>query len=93
VLFGRHPQLLTQQAADALWLAACAGYASVGAPPPQPAEAPQGLPEWPEIGPGAIVSNDDHVIKMTYTCRSEEAHYGDPIYRAAAARLVATGKS
>jgi hypothetical protein len=93
VLFGRHPQLLTRQAADALWLAACAGYASVGAPLPQPAEAPQGLPAWPEIGAGAIVSNDDHVIKMTYTCRSEEAHYRDPIYRAVAARLVAAGKS
>ena len=93
VLFGRYPQLLTQQAADALWLAACAGYASVGAPLPQPAEAPQGLPAWPEIGAGAIASNDDHVVKMTYTCRCEEAHYRDPIYRAVAARLVAAGKS
>ena len=93
VLFERYPQLLTQRAADALWLAACAGYASVGAPMPQPAEVPEELSAWPEIGAGAIVSNDDHVIKMTYTCRSEETHYRAPIYRAVAARLVAAGKS
>jgi hypothetical protein len=30
---------------------------------------------------------------MTYTCRCEEAHHRDPIYRAVAARLVAAGKS
>lgn len=93
VLFGRYPQLLTPQAADALWLAACAAYASVGAPLPQSPVVPSDVADWPEVGAGAVASNDDHVIKMTYTCRSEEAHYRDPIYRAAAARLVAAGKS
>ena len=93
VLFGRYPQLLTGQAAEALWLAACAGYASVGAPLLGPTVTPDKPPAWPQICAGAVDINDDHVIKMTYTCRCEEAHYRDPTYRAVAARLVAAGKS
>jgi len=93
ILFTRYPQLLTRQAADALWLAACAAYASVGAPLSQPPIVPDDVADWPEICGGAVARNDDHVIKMVYTCRCEEAHYGDPIYRAAAARLTTAGKS
>jgi hypothetical protein len=94
VVFGEHPELLTEKAAEALWLAACAAYASIGAPLPlSPSPSAAGLPNWPDICARAVVCDDDHVIKMTYTCRCEEAHYGDVLYRAAAARLVAAGTS
>jgi hypothetical protein len=93
IVFSRYPQLATREAADALWLAACAAYASVGAPFPQSPSLPAELPNWLEICAGAVACNDDHVVKMTYTCRCEEANYSDPLYRAVAARLVAAGKS
>jgi hypothetical protein len=93
IVFGRYPQLATKQAVEALWLAACAAYASIGAPAPQLPSPPAELPDWPAICAGAVACNDDHVVKMTYTCRCEETHYGDPLYRAAAARLVEAGKS
>jgi hypothetical protein len=94
VVFARYPHLATKEAAEALWLAACAAYASIGAPFPEPPGPPAGeLPDWPAIRAGAVACNDDHVVKMTYTCLCEEGHYGDPLYRAVAARLVAAGKS
>jgi hypothetical protein len=93
VVFARYPQLATKQAAETLWLAACAAYASIGAPAAQPLNPPAELQDWPSICARAAACNDDHVVKMTYTCRCEEAQHGDPLYRAAAARLVAAGKS
>lgn len=94
VLFGRFPHLATERALHALWAAACAAYASIGAP--ALTEAPPAVPDappWPQVCSGAVASNDDHVIKMTYTCRCEGEHYGGALYRVAAARLVTTGRS
>jgi hypothetical protein len=93
VVFCKYPELLTKKAAEALWLAACAAYASIGAPMPMSPSLSAWLPNWPDICTRAVACDDDHVIKMTYTCRCEEAHYGDVLYRAAAARLVAAGTS
>ena len=44
-----------------------------------------------DIGSPSVPSNDDHVIKMAYTCHRESTRYGNPLYQAAAARLVAVG--
>jgi hypothetical protein len=42
---------------------------------------------------GAIGSNDDHVINMTYTCHRDTERYGNPLDYAAAAGFVPIGKS
>jgi hypothetical protein len=36
----------------------------------------------------ALASNDDHVIKMVYTCLCEDRRDPSPLYLACAARLV-----
>jgi hypothetical protein len=51
------------------------------------------VPPWEKIFADAVHSNDDHVIKMTYTCHCEKIRYGNPLYHQAAARLVAVGKA
>jgi hypothetical protein len=48
---------------------------------------------WDKISAQAVGNNDDHVIKMTYTCRCEAKQCGNPLYQASAARLVAVGKA
>ena len=93
VLFGRFPELATDDAIRALWGAACAAYASVGAPPLSEVALASEVPPWEKIFAAAVRSNDDHVVKMTYTCHCETIRYGNPLYQAAAARLVAVGKA
>lgn len=90
-----HPRLLSE-----LWLAVCAAYVSVGAPA---LTAPQSLieklnpdqrggeQEWASLLARAILSNNDHVIKMTYSCHQEHLQYRSPLYFAAAKRLVERG--
>jgi hypothetical protein len=93
VLFGRFPELATDDAIRALWVGACAAYASVGAAPLSEVALASEVPPWEKIFADAVSSNDDHVIKMTYTCHCETIRYGNPLYHAAAARLVAVGKA
>jgi hypothetical protein len=93
VLFDRSPQLASDAAIRALWAASCAAYAAAGAPPLAHVALPSQVPPWHKIFPDAVTSNDAHVIKMTYTCHCEGARYGNPLYQAAAARLVAIGKA
>ena len=93
VLFGRFPQLASIDAIGDLWLATCAAYAAAGAPPLTEYPPPSEIPPWEKIFADAVVNNDDHVIKMTYTCHAECAHYGGKLHHAAAARLVAIGRS
>ena len=51
--------------------------------------APTPLP-WPEIVRAALVSDDDHVIKLVHSCREQEAAYGaGGPWQAAATRAVA----
>jgi len=93
VLFGAQPQLAAPRALQTLWTAYGAAYVAVGAPAliATPPSAP--ARSWSEIFDDAIASNDDHVIKMTYSCFSEDAHYGNPRYRMVASRLAAAGTS
>ena len=71
--------------------ALCAAYISIGTPPlltdaERARLARQALPPWPEIGAAAIRSSDEHVIKLVYSAREEDAAYSDPLYRYAAAK-------
>jgi hypothetical protein len=92
-VLGRFPDLASQDAILALWGAVCSAYASVGAPLLGEVEADADLPPWDQIFREAVNNNDDHVIKMTYTCHCEGQHYCNALYHVAAARLVATGSS
>ena len=87
--------LLTQIPADlaerfypALWVAIAAAYVSVGAPREESVAIPEHVVEWDDILAQAILADDDHVIKMVYTCHAESLAAPNPLYRAAAARLL-----
>lgn len=93
VLFEAYPHLASGEALAAFWGAACAAYASIGAPPMSRSTAPTEKPPWSSIFAGAIGSDDDHVIKLTYSCYCESIRYGNPLYQAAAAHVVAAGRT
>jgi hypothetical protein len=101
LLFARLPDALVQRMLPQLWAAVCAAYVSVGAPPLDaladvdaqlraslPASAPA-HEDWDAIFQAACASDNDHVIKMSYTCQQENLHRPSPLYYAAARRLVA----
>jgi len=71
--------------------ALCAAYISIGTPPllseaERARLTRQALPSWTEISAAAIRSSDEHVIKLVYSAREEDAVYHNPLYRHAAAR-------
>jgi hypothetical protein len=84
----RYPALLTPAFEAALWGDWCAAYATVGGPALEDAPVRPDLPDWPVMFAAAVAQNDDHVIKLTWSCREEEARWGDALYRQAAARMV-----
>ncbi|MBO0664285.1 DUF4243 domain-containing protein [Jiella sp. CQZ9-1] len=45
-------------------------------------------PDWPEIFHAACQSLDEHDLSLTFSAQQEEAVYGDPLYRRAAARRL-----
>ena len=47
-------------------------------------------PEWPAILESACEADDEHVIKIVYSCWAEDTAYNDPLYRAVAARAGST---
>ena len=54
--------------------------------------AVQRLPRpWSDICAEAVRSDDDHLIKLVYTCRIEAAHYGTDCYQQAATFAVQEG--
>jgi hypothetical protein len=70
--------------------ALCAAYISVGTPPllteaERARLTRQAVPPWSAIAAAAIRSNDEHVIKLVYSAREEDAAYGNPLYRYVAA--------
>lgn len=93
VLFEAYPHLASAEALTAFWEAGCAAYGSVGAPALTPAPPPAENQPWSRIFAGAVQSNDDHVIKLTYSCHCESTRYGNPLYQAAAVRLIAAGRA
>ena len=73
-----------------LWQAIAAAYLSIGKPaiPEMPALDPADAPEWPSILEAACEAEDEHVIKIVYSCWAEHAAYNDPLYRAVAGRAI-----
>jgi len=76
-------------AADAvghLATAMLAAYASIGRPDFDAALQPTpDLPDWPSLAARAIKSDDEHDLKLVYSCQQEEEHYGWRLHRMAAA--------
>ncbi|GAB3256900.1 questin oxidase family protein [Chitinimonas naiadis] len=81
------PELAVRYA-DALWVAYCAAYVSVGAPALREASPARIEADWPDLMAAAVQDDDDHVIKMTYTCYQEYQREPNELYRQVAARLV-----
>jgi hypothetical protein len=71
------------------WLAFAAGVVAAGLVP-KPA-AP--LLGWPRLAEAALASDDDHLIKLVYSCREEERAYGGDDWRAAASRALAQART
>jgi len=77
---------LAADAVDHLAVAMLAAYASVGRPAFDVAIQPaQDLPDWPALAARAINRDDEHDLKLVYSCRKEEEHYGWRLHRMAAA--------
>jgi hypothetical protein len=87
-VFARLPKVQVAALLPPLWIALCATYASVRQPARSDASPLTLDLDWREICRMAVESDDDHVIKMTYTCLCEDQRRPSPLYRATAARLV-----
>jgi hypothetical protein len=46
------------------------------------------LPDWPEIFREAIAHDDEHDLSLAFSAGEEFKHYGDPLYRYAAAKRL-----
>jgi Questin oxidase-like len=72
-------QPLNSQILGSLWSSFCVAYISIGAP--EIDFAMQGIhqaqrPNWPILFNRALQSQDDHIIKMVYTCWREFTYSG-----------------
>ena len=74
------------------WRALVAAYVSAGAPPMPSEDAWRHeidrTADWPVLHARACASDDEHVIKATYTAWCEDNVYHDPVYRIAAQRYL-----
>lgn len=85
------PWLDDDQRAEALsqyWLAYAAGHVSSGLGAGTARTAAVTLRPWREIVARALVSDDDHFIKIVDSCREQERAYGGDVWRAAASRAL-----
>jgi hypothetical protein len=73
-----------------LWPALVATYVGAGAPPVEgwALEGDDSL-DWPGIHARAVKREDEHDIKLAYSCWREWQHRGDDLYRRAASARVA----
>jgi hypothetical protein len=74
-----------------VWRALLALYLSLDRPEvPTPAQAAEltaeDLPDWNAILPAAVANNDEHVIKLVFSCLVESRSGGGRLYRYLAAR-------
>jgi hypothetical protein len=73
-------------------VAMLAAYASIGRPDFDPDLQPAAtLPDWPALAARAIASNDEHDLKLVYSCQQEEAEYGWGLHHMAASARVGSG--
>lgn len=81
---------LAADAVDHLGVAMLAAYASIGRPDfdahVQPAHD---FPDWPSLAARTIPSDDEHDLKLVYSCRQEEAEYGWGLHHMVASTRVA----
>ena len=74
------------------WRALVAAYVSAGAPSLPPERMWQReidrAAAWPVLHARACASDDEHVIKSTYTAWAEDNVYHDPLYRIASQRYL-----
>ncbi|MDY6854745.1 MAG: questin oxidase family protein [Thermodesulfobacteriota bacterium] len=75
------------KAINYLWIAICAAYITFYTPSYTRENIfdEQGL-QWEDILKKASESNNEHVIKLIYSCHEENKVYGDPLYIKAAAK-------
>ncbi|ASL46221.1 hypothetical protein bAD24_III02405 [Burkholderia sp. AD24] len=89
ILFAQLPGEMAERLLPGLWGAMCAAYVTVGR---QASVGVDPVPEfpvsWSDVRRLAVAANDDHVIKMVYTCLCEYRRQPSAVYLAAAARLV-----
>ncbi|HXH37047.1 MAG TPA: questin oxidase family protein, partial [Thermoanaerobaculia bacterium] len=77
---------LGADAVDHLAVAMLAAYASVGRADFDAALQPANdLPDWQVLAARVIRSDDEHDLKLVYSCRKEEEHYGWRLHQMAAA--------
>jgi hypothetical protein len=75
------------------WRDVLAAYVGSGCPPLGDHRIEPGAnPDWDAILAGAILCEDEHDVKLAYTCWREWQRNGDEAYREAAARRVLAGK-
>jgi len=83
---------LAVDAVSHLGVAMIAAYASIGRPDfdadLQPA---RDLPDWPSLAARTILSDDEHDLKLVYSCLQEEAEYGWGLHQMAASTRVGSG--
>ena len=75
----------------AFWGAVIAAYAGCGAPAGEDARVPAAAPPWPEVLHDAVRCEDEHDVKLAYTCWREWQHRGGDVYRHVAAATAAAG--
>ena len=76
----------------AFWPAwAAAAVVARGTPARAGGGSDEAAVDWPALVARTLGSDDDHVIKMVFTCKEEHERSGDPRYPRAAARLLAVG--
>jgi hypothetical protein len=95
ILLARLPESMHPRLLPALWSGVAAAYVTVGAPALQPpdqlaAQIDSNLAQnWDEVFARARARNNDHVIKLVYSCQQENLAYANPMYHAIAQRMVA----
>ncbi len=93
IVFAELQDSLVEKLLPGLWVALSAAYAMIGKPANAETSIPDVAIDWNELCQMAIASNDDHVIKMTYTCLCEDRRQPSPLYLASAARLFEVSKA
>jgi Questin oxidase-like len=91
-IFAHLPEALVLHLLPQMWVSLCGAYASVGAPLIHASQLEDDtLPsegDWAGLFEKAVLSDNDHVIKMTYTCYRESQVYPSPVYFACVKRML-----
>jgi hypothetical protein len=83
---------ITEGIKDTYWYSFCLAGLTVNRTASQITRHAQGIPwDWDAIKALAILSDDDHVVKLVHTCYEEHLHYREPAYLDAAMLALSTG--